>query len=75
MRCRFNKVFAEVVIATYAYQNHPHLCPNAPLIAPCDICGAESTTADGMVGMYLCNDANCLEVAWNQTYGRPGGDA
>lgn len=31
---------------------------------PCDICGAPSTTLDGIVGMALCDHLGCLDAAY-----------
>lgn len=34
----------------------------------CDVCGEVATTSDGIVGMELCDNAVCLDVAWNRAF-------
>ncbi|MFG2046161.1 hypothetical protein ACGFIW_01855 [Micromonospora sp. NPDC048935] len=35
----------------------------------CDVCGKDSTTADGIVGAYVCDDYNCLLAAYDRAVG------
>ena len=35
----------------------------------CDVCGKDSTTADGIVGAYLCDDYPCLLAAYDRAVG------
>ena len=32
----------------------------------CAVCGKQATTADGIVGAYLCDDYDCLLVAYDR---------
>lgn len=34
----------------------------------CDICGKPATTADGIVGAYLCDDDTCLVAAYDRAH-------
>jgi hypothetical protein len=37
----------------------------------CAVCGKPATTADGIIGAYLCDNYDCLLTAWDRAAGTP----